>query len=86
MQLKELKGNKAIYSGVKMIFDKLNKVLEEYGISSYKSVGEEFNPDFHEALMMKKTKKKTNHIIEEFEKGYKYHDRVIRHAKVVVSQ
>ena len=36
--------------------------------------------------MMKKTKKKSGVILEEFEKGYLYHDKVIRHAKVIVSE
>ena len=85
MNLKELKKNKPIHSGIRMIYDKLAKSLEEQGITSYNAVNSEFNPDLHEALMMKKTKKRSNIVIEEFEKGYKYHDKVIRHSKVVVS-
>ena len=86
LSIKELKKLKNIYSGIKMIKDKINKVLDEKGIKSYESVGEEFDTNFHEALMMKKSKKKTGLILEEFEKGYLYHDKVIRHAKVIVSE
>ena len=86
LSIKELKKLKNIYSGIKMIKDKINKVLDEKGIKSYVSVGEEFDTNFHEALMMKKSKKKSGLILEEFEKGYLYHDKVIRHAKVIVSE
>ncbi len=86
LSIKELKKLKNVYSGIKMIKDKINKVLDEKGIKSYVSVGEEFDTNFHEALMMKKSKKKSGLILEEFEKGYLYHDKVIRHAKVIVSE
>ena len=86
LSIKELKKLKNVYSGIKMIKDKINKVLDEKGIKSYESVGEEFDTNFHEALMMKKSKKKSGLILEEFEKGYLYHDKVIRHAKVIVSE
>ena len=86
LDLKELKDNKALFNGFKMITKKINKKLNDFGIVKYASIGQEFSPDYHEALMMKKVDKKTNIIIEEFEKGYKYHDKVIRHAKVVVGE
>ena len=47
---------------------------------------ESFNPEFHEAIMMKKSKKDSNIVIEEYEKGYMYKDKVLRHAKVIVSE
>ena len=86
INLKELKKNKPIYSGIKMIYDKLVKSLEKQGVKSYNAVNSDFNPDLHEALMIKKTKKESNKVVEEFERGYKYHDKVIRHSKVVVSK
>ena len=86
LSIKELKNNKNIYSGIKMIIDKINKILDDKGVKSYKSVGEAFDTSVHEALMMKKTNKKSGLVLEEFEKGYLYHDKVIRHAKVIVSE
>ena len=62
------------------------KTLNDMGVVYYNSIDEDFNPDFHEAIMMKKSKKKINKILEEFEKGYKYNNRVIRHSKVVVGE
>ena len=86
LSVKELKKNDNIYSGIKMIRDKINKILDDKGIKSYKTVGKVFDTNFHEALMMKKTNKKSGFVLEEFEKGYLYHDKVIRHAKVIVSE
>ena len=86
LNLKELKANKTIFDGINMIRDKVNKTLKEKGVKSYKSLGKSFDTEFHEALMMKKSKKKSGVVIEEFEKGYLYHDKVIRHAKVIVSE
>mgnify|MGYP001159611855 FL=1 len=86
LNLKELKSNKTIFDGINMIRDKINKILKEKGVKTYNSLNESFDTEYHEALMMKKTKKKSGVILEEFEKGYLYHDKVIRHAKVIVSE
>ena len=40
----------------------------------------------HEALMTKKVKNKKNIIVDVYQSGYKYHDKVIRHAKVIVGE
>jgi len=82
----ETKKNKAMHQGLDLLLQKLVSILNENGISSYKAVNEVFNPDLHEALMTQDSKKKKNIILEEFQKGYKYHDKVIRHAKVIVSK
>ena len=50
-------------------------------------MGDLVDPELHDALMMRNEKgKKENTVLEVFEKGYRYIDRVIRHAKVVVNQ
>ena len=71
---------------INLIKDKFIGILSDLGVVSYESVNEEFDPEYHEAIMLKKTKKKSNTIIEEYEKGYKYHDKVLRHSKVIVSE
>jgi len=86
LKLKELKSNKTIFDGINMIKDKINKILKEKGVKTYSSLNESFDTEYHEALMMRKSKKKSGVILEEFEKGYTYHDKVIRHAKVIVSE
>ena len=86
LNLKDVIKNKSIYDGFSMIKSKILNLLESKEISTYNSLNESFNPDFHEAIMMKKTKKDSNIIIEEYEKGYMYKDKVLRHAKVIVSE
>ena len=69
-----------------MIKNKITSLLDSKEIIAYESMDESFNPDLHEAVMVKKSSKKSNTIIEEFEKGYNYKNKVLRHAKVVVSE
>lgn len=77
----------AIKQGLKLIYGKLTKVLEEQGVKKIDAVGKPFNVDFHEALMQKPDDTVEPHtVIEEIEKGYMYKDKVIRHSKVIVSE
>jgi molecular chaperone GrpE len=83
---KENNENDALIKGVEMIYLKLSKVLESRGVKAFETVGKEFNVDYHDALMQMPRKDLPPHtVIEEVEKGYMLNDRVIRHAKVVVS-
>ena len=75
-----------IIDGIKLISSKFDKTLEEHGIVAFDSIGEDFDPALHEALMNEKSNEDENIIIKEFERGYKYNDRILRHAKVVVSK
>ena len=77
----------AIKKGLHLIYDKLMKVLDEQGVKKIESTGEPFNVDFHEALMQREDNSVEPHtVLEEIEKGYIYKDKVIRHAKVIVSE
>ena len=80
-------NNKAIQEGISMIQSKIDKIFTEREISSFCQEGDLLDSDLHDALMVKQEKdRKDNEILEVFEKGYKYRDRVIRHAKVVVNK
>jgi len=68
--------------GIRLIERKLQASLEVQGLSPIKALGEPFDPKFHEAAMHGKGKEGI--VIEELQKGYKLHDRVIRPAMVVV--
>lgn len=68
--------------GVKLIERKMLASLEAQGLSPIEAVGEPFDPYFHEAV--RQDKGKDGIVIEELQKGYKFHDRVIRPSKVVV--
>jgi len=77
----------AIKQGLKLIYDKLMKVLDEQGVKKIESVGNPFDVDFHEALLQRPDDSVEPHtVLEEMEKGYTYKDKVIRHAKVIVSE
>jgi len=68
--------------GIKLIERKLWAVLEAQGLSRIEALGEPFDPRFHEAV--RQDKGKEGIVIEEVQKGYKLHDRVIRPTMVVV--
>jgi len=68
--------------GVKLIERKLRASLEAQGLSQIKALGEPFDPNLHEAVMHSKGKEGI--VIQELQKGYKLHDRVIRPAMVAV--
>jgi len=76
-----------IKEGIDLILNKINKRFEELEVASFTKPGDIVNPELHDALMMRtEDGKDENEILEVFEKGYRYKDRVIRHAKVVVNQ
>jgi len=80
-------SNKSLQEGISMIQAKIDKIFSEREITSFCKEGDILDSDLHDALMVKQEKnKKDNEILEVFEKGYKYRDRVIRHAKVVVNK
>ena len=79
-------NDKTMKEGVSIIQSKFKKILDSYDVNSFNSKGEIFDADLHEAIMAQHCNKKTNMIIDEFEKGYKIKDKVIRHAKVIVSK
>ena len=68
--------------GIKLIERKLRASLEAQGLSEIKALGEPFDPRFHEAA--RHGKGKEGIVVEELQKGYKLHDRVIRPTMVVV--
>ena len=77
--------DQSLIDGIMLIYKKFQTSLQNNNINKFESIGEEFSPDLHEALMSEPGKK-NNIVLKEFESGYKYHDRIIRHAKVVVSK
>ena len=70
--------------GLFLIERKLGATLEAAGLSEIKALGEDFDPNLHEAVMHGDGPE--GKIVEEFQRGYKLHDRVIRPAMVKVGQ
>ena len=68
--------------GVRLIERKLQTTLEAQGLSPIKALGEPFDPHLHEAV--RQDKGSEGIVVEEFQRGYKFRDKVIRPSKVVV--
>jgi molecular chaperone GrpE len=80
------KDVKSIADGVKMISSSLVKLLEDkYNLSSYGNAGDKFNPDEHQAIGSVQGPVAEPVLKEVYLKGYKLKDKVIRHAKVMVT-
>ena len=83
----DIDNNTAVKEGIKLVYEKLLKLLNEQGVKKMQAKGEPFNVDFHDALMQRKDDSVPSHtVLEEVESGYLYRDKVIRHAKVIVSE
>lgn len=77
----------SIKEGYKMVFNNFKKVLEEQGVKKIEAKGEEFDFNLHEALMQQPSADVPHHtVLDEIEPGFMYKDKVIKHAKVIVSQ
>ena len=73
--------------GIKMIMEQLPKVLQNRNLSEIRPVGEPFDPNFHEALMQMPSEEHDAGLVAEVvEMGYQLGEKVLRPAKVVVSQ
>lgn len=78
---------KNFLKGYEMIYNQLMQVLQSQGVEVIKTEGEEFDPNFHQAVMtVKDDNFKSNMIVEELQKGYKLKDRVIRASLVKVNE
>jgi molecular chaperone GrpE len=78
-------------TGVEMIYKEIRNLLNRYGVERIDSLGKEYDPNFHEAIEMidqkhDKEKKSNEHIVvEEILPGYTIHNRLLRPAKVKIS-
>lgn len=76
----------SFYRGVELIFNKFRRTLEAQGVQELETVGKPFDVYYHDVLMQVPRKDVPPHtVVEEVEKGYMLHGKVIRHAKVIVS-
>lgn len=75
----------ALSQGVEMIERMFLKVLEDEGLKVIESVGKEFDPYLHDALLREESDQPENMILEELQKGYYLKEKVIRPSKVKVS-
>lgn len=72
--------------GVAMVLRQTEEIFAKLGVSEIKSVGEKFNPEFHNAVMhVEDDSVEESIVVEEFQKGYIYKDKVIRYSMVKVA-
>lgn len=81
------KDDVIINDGMKLIIAKIEKYFTKWQVQPIGKPGDFLDIDLHDAMMVKTEKgKKDNEILEVFEKGYKYKNHVLRHAKVIVNK
>jgi len=79
-------GDLVFRQGVELIQAKLLRLLEAQGLKAFVSVGKPFDPHLHDALLQLPRADLPPHtVIEEVDKGFMLNDKVIRHARVIVS-
>ena len=80
-------STEAIFKGIKIVYDQLLEILKFHQVEQIDSLGEKFDPAFHQAMMQRSEPEKADGIVlEEFQKGYKLNGRVIRPSKVIVNK
>ncbi|GBU05871.1 hypothetical protein FAEUMB_24120 [Faecalimonas umbilicata] len=73
-------------AGMEMIYKQIMTTLDSVGVKAIEAVGNEFDPDFHNAVMhVEDEEVGENIVVEEFQKGYTYRDTVVRHSMVKVA-
>lgn len=83
---RETKDLDSLIKGLDMIFRQFDQVLEQEGLQKMNTIGEPFNPEFHQAIMQVESEEyEEGIVVEEVQKGYMLKDRVLRPAMVKVS-
>ncbi len=83
----ESKNIDALKEGIEMTIKDFLKTLEKLGLETIQSEGEPFDPNVHEAIMQEeRDDMEPNTVVQELQRGYKLHGRVIRPATVTVSK
>jgi molecular chaperone GrpE len=76
----------ALCKGLTIIYKNLSDLLQAEGVEQIAALGEEFDPRFHQPLTVDEAGGGENRVVEEFQKGYVYRNRVLRPSLVKVSQ
>ncbi len=77
---------RSLREGIELIYRQIKDVMKNLGVEEIKGVGEQFDPELHNAVMhIEDEAYGQNVIVEEFQKGYRHKDRVIRHSMVKVA-
>ena len=83
--VEEADKDDAFVQGMQQVYKQLMTELESIGVTPIEALGQEFNPDFHNAVMQVESEEYESGIVaQEFMKGYMYKDTVVRHSMVGV--
>jgi molecular chaperone GrpE len=74
--------------GFELIYNKLKHILDQKGLKVMQTIGEEFNPDLHDAIteIPAPNQEMQGKVVDELERGYYLHEKIIRYAKVIVGK
>ena len=82
----EEEKNSAFADGMNMIYKQLLGELDKLGVKPIEALGQEFNPEFHNAVMQVESEEYESGVVaQELQKGYTYHETVVRHSMVAVT-
>ncbi|HUI44794.1 MAG TPA: nucleotide exchange factor GrpE [Nitrospirota bacterium] len=80
-------GSEGLRQGVEMVYKQFRDTLEKFGVKSFNAEGELFDPTKHDAVMQVLTADAPeNTVVQVFQEGYRYFDKILRHAKVGVAK
>ncbi len=85
--LKATGGSDEFRSGIELIYRQFQDALQKIGVQPIPAVGQMFDPRVHEAIeMVDSTEVEDHHVLDEFQRGYKYKERMLRPAMVRVAR
>ena len=83
----EAEKDGAFADGMNKIYKQLMKQMEDLGVTPIEAVGKEFDPNLHNAVMQTQSEEFESGVVaQELQKGYMFHDTVLRHSMVAVNQ
>lgn len=82
----ESKNFESLIQGVEMVYRQLEEMMKKEGLEEIEAVGQPFNPEYHQAVMqIESDEYESGMVVEEFQKGYKLKEKVIRPSMVKVN-
>jgi molecular chaperone GrpE len=77
----------SLVEGIHLTLNEVLKILQQYNVQPVKALGESFDPAIHQAMMQQEVENEpANTVVQEMQKGYRIHERLLRPAMVVVSK
>lgn len=80
------KISEEMVKGIALVKRQLEDALKKFGVEKIESIGKPYDPNLHEAILQKESDEPEGMILEEMQKGYTLHGRVIRPSMVIVSK